>query len=208
MTADRYDIYRLIHKGLRAYLCETLTAVGRLDSDDLPAVTRTCADVQALLTFCRTHLEKEETYVHPALEAAKRGSSADTTEDHVHHQQDITRLQGRLDAVLAASPASRAGTIHALYLDLSLFVAENLRHMQEEETRNNATLWDGYSDPEIQEIEARIVSSIPPADSLQVLRWIAPSVTPTERNDFLNGVRQTVPAAMFRDIETFVDSLL
>ena len=42
---------------------------------------------------------------------------------------------------------------------LALFVAENLHHMQIEETTHNDLLWESYSDAEIQANEQRLVAS-------------------------------------------------
>lgn len=208
MGRDRYDIYRLIHKGLRAFMTETLLEVGRLDGGDLIAVSRVCGEVRALLTFCASHLAKEETYVHPALETGAPGSATTTAQEHRHHHQAIAALTAQVDTVIASDRNERDAAIHALYLDLSVFVADNLIHMQEEERLNNAILWAHYSDAEILEIERQIVSTIPPADQQTVFRWIIPSATPAERTGFLQGVRQGVPAPVFQDIQTFVSGYL
>lgn len=208
MSTDRYDIYRLIHKGLRAFMTETLLEVGRLDGSDLIAVSRVCGEVRALLAFCASHLDKEETYVHPALEARAPGSAATTAQEHRHHHGAIAALSARVDGLVTSDRHDRDTAIHALYLELSLFIADNLIHMQEEERLNNATLWAHYSDAEILDIERQIVSAIPPADQQAVLRWIVPSVTPAERAGFLQGVRQGVPAPVFQDIQTFVSGYL
>ena len=75
-THPRFDIYAIIHKGLRAAMTDALLAAGRVDARDAREVTDTVARVDALLGFCQLHLEKENKFVHPAMEARRPGSAA------------------------------------------------------------------------------------------------------------------------------------
>lgn len=203
-SPQRYDIYRLIHKGLRAFLTDTLVLVGRLDAGNLIEIAQTCAQVKALLAFCQAHLDKENTYVHPALADCAAPALSTVIEDHQHHQQDIASLYGRVEDVLSADRTDRDAAIHTLYLDLSVFVAENLTHMYQEEIRINAALWQRYTDAEIIAIEQKIVASIPPQDQAPVFRWMIPAATPEERAEFMNGVRAAVPSDVFAGLRALV----
>ncbi len=75
-SALRVDIYRGIHKAVRAFMCDTLTMVGQLDIDDDADVTATVAQVRGLAAFCADHLAHENQFIHPAMEARRPGSSA------------------------------------------------------------------------------------------------------------------------------------
>lgn len=208
-SAPRFDIYRLIHKGLRAFLSDTLMALGRLDSDDPIAITSVCGQIRSLLAFCQAHLDKEEHYVHPAMEQRSPGSSALTASEHRHHVEDIAALEHLTASLLAATAGpDRAVTAHALYLKLSVFVGENLIHMAQEETDNNAILWRTHSDADLMALEGRIVASIPPADQGPILRWMIPAATPAERLVFLNGVRAALPADAFAGVCALISAHL
>ena len=70
------DMYTLVHKGIRAFMGSTLTAVGRMDANDREETAATLAEVRALAMFLRAHLHHENQFVHPALEARRPGSAA------------------------------------------------------------------------------------------------------------------------------------
>ena len=129
MTNDhkdgRYDIYTLIHKGLRSFMSETLAAVGRVDDSDPAEVSAAIAQVRGLLEICREHLFIENQFVHPAMEARRPGSACVTARDHVQHEESFERLDAQLLAVERCSTAARKQALLTLYRMLALFVADN-----------------------------------------------------------------------------------
>jgi hypothetical protein len=75
-TPERPDLYRFVHKGLRALLHDVLLQVGRMDVDDEAEVNEALARVHELLTICRIHLQEENRFIHTALEARRAGAAA------------------------------------------------------------------------------------------------------------------------------------
>jgi len=199
-TPPRFDIYAIIHKGLRAAMADALLAAGRLDARDAREVTDVVARVDALLGFCQLHLEKENRFVHPAMEARRPGSTAGTVAEHVGHEAAIARLRRRVDALARAPAATRAGAAHDLYLELSLFVGESFVHMHEEETANNAVLWACYSDAEIVAIELEIRAQLTPPQMQYGIRWMLPAMTPAQRAGMLSQLRAAAPEPVFAGV--------
>lgn len=199
-SVGRFDIYRLIHKGLRAFMADTLLAVGSMDPEDDADVAATLARVRDLMVFCRSHLEHENTFLHSAMEARRPGSAAATSADHEDHVRSLDELTDLANAVERARGAERAARAHLLYGRLGVFVGENLVHMNVEETHNNAVLWDAYSDDELLAIEHAIVSTLDPEEQGATLRWIVPSINPAERAGFLSGMRRAAPAEVFEAV--------
>lgn len=198
LTTPRYDIYAGIHKALRAMMTDTLMAVGRVDTNDAGEMHEMCERVLELTEILTRHLKHENEFIHLAMEQGRPGSSLRIAEEHVQHQTAISGLReavGRLAAAESALAKRRAA--HALYHDLSLFVAENFDHMHEEETEHNAVLWSNHSDAELMAMEGRIVASIPPAVNLTIMRWMIPALSPAERADLLAGMRAAAPAPAF-----------
>jgi hypothetical protein len=199
-TASRYDIYSNAHKALRLAFGETLTAAGRIDPQDDIDVARLSDQVRALLKFCRVHLDKEESFVHPMIEAGVPGAAAATREDHQAHLAAFEQIETELRTLETARPDSRSAAHAQLYRHLAIFVADNLLHMDVEETANNAALWAAYTDGELRALEQRLVASIPP-EALQLgLRWMIPALTPGERAALLLEMRERVPAAAFAGV--------
>ena len=53
---NRFDIYLHVHKGLRAFMVDVLTNVGRINAADPIEVAAAVAQVRSLLEICRAHL--------------------------------------------------------------------------------------------------------------------------------------------------------
>ena len=66
-----------------------------------------------------------------------------------------------------------------------------------EETAHNAVLWARYTDAELVDIHNALVASIPPADMMFSLRWLVPSMNPTERAALLRDMQAHAPEPAF-----------
>lgn len=205
---NRFDIYAPVHKGLRACFAHTLVNVGRLDYSDGAEVDAVTTEVLDLLVFCQKHLEKENRFVHPAMEARRPGSAASALTEHVHHEGDIAMLR-ELVLTLRQLPALRRQAVaQKLYQRLAAFVTENLAHMAHEEREHNRVLWETHSDDEIRAIEAAIVGSLPPDEAQLSLRWMLTAMSAEERAGFLGGMRQHAPAEAFQGVLAMLRPLL
>jgi hypothetical protein len=196
-NSPRHDIYSGIHKAVRAFMFDTLSAVMRIDCNDAQEVAQVTMQVRDLVTFCEGHLAHENEFVHAAMEARRPGSSGTTGQDHVHHLEETARLAALAIAVEQASGAARTAAAADLRRYLSLFIADNLTHMNFEENENNAVLWEAYTDAELGAIEHAIVASLAPEEMAVCLRWMIPALSPAERTDLLAGMRENAPAPVF-----------
>ncbi len=204
MTLPRLDNYVLIHKALRAIMTDTLTAVGRMDPLDAGETDAVLARVRTLLAFARTHLEKENEFLHRALEARRPGSSAAAAHDHAEHEESIAALEQLVARIEAAPAPARGGEAQRLYRALALFVAGNFEHMHMEETELNAALWAAYSDEELHAIHDALLASVDPALMAEVVRWMVPNVAPLERATVLGEMQRKAPAEVFGRVLEFV----
>ena len=196
----RYDMYAQIHKGLRSFMMHTLEAVGKVDVLD-DCETREALDMlRALLALCRTHLEKENAYVHAALEARRPGSCAEIALEHAHHERSIAALEEAARGLEQTAGEARAAASLGLYRAVALFVAENFEHMHVEETAMNALLWEAYDDAELVAIERAIVASIPPAQAMVVARWMLPALGAAERAAKLSAMQANAPREAFAGV--------
>ncbi|MFC5527380.1 hypothetical protein ACFPPA_16685 [Rhodanobacter ginsengisoli] len=201
-AAARYNMYGFIHKALRAFMSDTLTRLGRMDVMDAEDVAASLGQTRDLLHFCRAHLEHENRFVHPALEAREPGSTRRIAGEHVHHEDDIELLLGRVDSLERldddATAAGAAAT--RLYRDMAVFAGGNFEHMDYEEREHNATLWAHYSDAELQAIEGALVASLPPETAMLSMRWMIPAISHAERVQLLGGIRANAPAEVLSGV--------
>jgi hypothetical protein len=197
---ERYNIYTLIHKGLRAWMCDVLTAVGHMDPHDPVDVAAALGEVRALLAGCASHLEHEDEHLHTALEARAPGSALVTAREHEQHERSLARLEDSVRSVEATTGSARAAAAMFLYRQLALFVAENFEHMHAEETQNHATLTAHYNEAEVFAIEQAIVGSLAPDEAMTVMRWMAAAAAPHERAALLSGLQQNAPQPVFEAV--------
>lgn len=198
--AARLDIYSAIHKAMRSLMCDTLLALGQVDVDDERELRATMDRVVLLAQLCQSHLDHEESFVHPAMQARCPGACDPVQAEHVEHRRHVQVLIEAAQALPLAPAPQRPAAALALYRDLALFVADNFQHMHREETQHNAALWSAYSDQELQALHARIVASLPPQESLVVMRWMVPALTPAERTAVLADMREHAPASAFEAV--------
>jgi len=206
--SGRFAIYTAVHKGLRRTLADTLVAVGQIDATDVKSVASGLSSVRALVTQCREHLHSENQFIHPAMEARRPGSTRGTASEHVNHEASFETLSADVLAAERSTGRDREIALAILYQRLAFFAAANYEHMFEEETHNQAVLWDAYSDEELRGIQCAIVASHSPEQTSEALRTILPALSPAERVGFLAGARRAMPPEAFNGLLAFTVSLL
>ncbi|QEY18706.1 hypothetical protein D0C16_23605 [Cellvibrio sp. KY-GH-1] len=207
MNHSRYNIYTLIHKGLRASLCQNLVDLGKLDDTDAEAVAHQLEITGSLLNFCRDHLEHENNFIHPVIQSPDK-NPLQTIDDHYEHETVIDELQHKIALIKNLHSTDRTKALESFYGSFSLFVAENFTHMRVEETHNVELLWKYFSDEEIHSIEQKLVASLTPEENLRCLLMILPNITHMERTTFLQGFRHAAPADVFNGTLAMLKPLL
>lgn len=193
----RPNLYGPIHKALRACMAQTLLKVGSTDAGDDQAVAAALAMTADLLDMCSAHIEKENGYMHPAIERVCPAGAQPIAHEHEHHRTDIRALRGHVEAVSIATADHRDLALHELYQALALFVAVNLTHMHQEETELNAILWTHYSDAELMALHGALVASIEPAEMMRAMRWMLPAISHAERVEMLGDMQAKAPPPAF-----------
>ena len=196
-SAPRFDLYTGIHKALRHFMHDTLSRLGRLDVADEADMARTLGQLEELLDELRHHVRNENDFVHPAIEARCAGGAARTRGDHAEHLAEIALIEAEARALRLAPAAERPAMALQLYRELAAFVAENLRHMQVEESSNNAALWALYRDDELIALHDRLLASLPPQEMVVVARWMARALAPQELALLCLDMRQKMPPEPF-----------
>jgi hypothetical protein len=196
-TTARHDLYRPIHKALRVALFDTARRLGALDADDPRDLAQTLGQIERLLALLAGHLKHENDFLHTAIEARRPGGAQRSADDHREHLDSLDALADEVAALRRAPPAERDRLAGRLYQQLNRFVAENLEHMQFEETQNSAALWALYSDDELAALHERLVASIEPQELMEVLGWMARALNTAELGGLFQGMRAKAPPAAF-----------
>lgn len=191
-ASPRLDLYAGIHKGMRAFMAETLVRLGRIDVADHGDRDQALDQLELLLGFCASHLRQENDFIHTAIEARQPAGSSKIAEEHLEHGEAIAALREEAAALRKAPDYAAPALALRLYRQLALFVAENLVHMHAEETAHNALLWQHYGDADLAELHGRLLASVGPADKELAARWMVPASTPVERAAMIAGMKAQV----------------
>lgn len=203
-TSPRLDLYAHIHKALRLMMTDTLQQLGRMDAADPLDLAAGLGQLDALLDAATRHLEHENHFVHPAIEARRPGASAAIEVEHGEHLDAIAGLRAEA-AALRALPSAAAA--HRLYLRVAAFVAHNFEHMGIEEGRHNQALWAAYSDEELMGIHGRILAAVTPQEMSMTLRWMIPALTPDERAQLIGGLPPEVRAPVLASARALLNDV-
>lgn len=192
-----HDLYYAIHKGIRLANARMLIALGQADASDEGELMEVLGALSAHLDLSLSHLTHENDAIHTALEARLPGGAAHAEDDHDDHLASFRELRRMAEEVAMAGAAARSGKLRALYQRFALFVADDLKHMHEEETELMPLVAKAFSQDEIMGIEGRIVASIPPAKMVVFLRLILGGATGPERVATVTGMKAAMPAEAF-----------
>ncbi|KRB20993.1 MULTISPECIES: hemerythrin domain-containing protein [Mesorhizobium] len=199
----RYDLYGLIHKGLRKAQCELLARLGSADFDDAAATAPLLADLRTILMLGASHLAHEDRYIHQPLEARVRASTDRLEHQHDDHRLAFAELEDMIRAIEEAPLDARASLGRRLYIAFTVFVGHDLEHMHEEETVTAPQLWANFTDAELQGIEMAIIGSLTPEKNLAFMRLMIPAMSRSERAALLGGMKVSAPADAFAAVIEF-----
>ncbi len=195
---QRYNVFNLIHKGLRTMLFETAQAIQRTDFTDAEEATATLARVERVLFFFDGHAQHEDKFILPVI---KQHNPQLFDIFEAEHQADH-RMGNDLRAIMSLyqptmQPERKRQVGEQVLHAFNAFVAFNLGHMSQEEEVLNQVLWEYHTDEQIQRLEHRIVSSISPDLLAEESRWMMRGINKAEATAWLAGARDTAPDPVF-----------
>jgi hypothetical protein len=180
-SANRFDLFTAVHKGLRAALFETAALLARTDFAARHEAARAAAAVERVVAFLDEHAGHEDAVVLPALAALSPELLVALREDHARVdglQRELLALAARLPAGGEAERVSLGRRLHDRFV---IAVAEHLRHMQREEHEVQRTLCAHRTDDELRALHDQILGRIPPPRTAQWVELILPALSGPER---------------------------
>lgn len=201
------DLYRDIHKGIRADLFDLTLEAGRLDPAD-PGARRTLADhVGRTVALLRDHAEHEDVHIEPVLTEVLPDLADAVATDHA-------AIEARLDDLVALAATAAAAddrprvVVHQLHLELAAFTGTYLHHEDLEERLVMPALEVAIGVDAVLGIHQAIVASIPPAAMAESLALMLPAMNVDDRTELLTGIRDGAPAEVMEGIWALAASVL
>ncbi len=203
-----FDLYRDIHKGIRADLFAVTGEAGRLDPADRAGRHALAGHVHATVDLLVSHAEHEDVHVDPTLEQHHPALSEQIGADHAVLDARLLDLAALADETVDATAAEQAGRVHRLYLDLASFTAAYLAHQDLEERVVMPALAAAVGIEDLLAINAAIVGSIPPEQMAASLALMLPAMNVEDRTELLGGMRAGAPAEVFEGVWALAGTVL
>lgn len=195
--AERYDLFGAIHRGMRKTETELLARLGALDAASDAAVKAVAADFRRFAVLARFQLADEQDYVHGALDAIVPGATVGYAIAHEKLANALVELEAMLATLETARGQSRRIAAKALYLATSRYVADDFAHMLEEELMLEPTLQAVFSDRELAQMGAKILTRVPGPVLLDLVRITMPAIDPEARQGMMAEMMARLPAEAF-----------
>ena len=208
LEAVTFDLYRDIHKGIRAELFAVTEAAGRLDPGDEDELARFRRRLDALVGLLASHAEHEDRYLTPLLVRADASLAATVTGDHGALESRLGRIVQAVEAISRTAASARRLAVHRLYLGIASFTADYLEHQDMEELQIMPVLATGVTIEELLAVHAEILGSIPPAEMAASLALLLPAMNVADRAEMLLGMRASAPPPVFDGVVAIARDVL
>jgi hypothetical protein len=212
-TSERFemvtlDLYKDIHKGIRAELFAVTGAAGRLDPTDHVGRADLARHVGSVVDLLVTHAEHEDTHGQPVFELYLPEFAQRIAAEHVALEARMDDLRALADGNVDADPADLRGRTHRLYLDLASFTSEYLAHQDLEEREVMPAIDAAIGFDAVLAIHQAIVGSIPPDVMARSLAIMIPAMNIDDRTELLGGMKAGAPPEAFAGVWSLVGSAL
>jgi hypothetical protein len=207
VRAVTFDLYRDIHKGIRAELFGvTLEAasIDPIDQGDRAGLAAHLTNVAALLT---SHAEHEDGAIDPVLEAHRPDLAERVNADHEALERRFARVLDMADAATTATDDLRH-RLHQVHLETAAFTSAYLAHQDLEERVVMPALEAAVGVDAVIAVHGAIIGSIPPAEMMQSLAVMLPAMNVDDRTDLLGGMRASAPPEAFDAVVSLTRSVL
>lgn len=199
------DLYRDIHKGIRAELFAVTAEAARLDPADTPGGAALAQHVDDVVALLRSHADHEDTHVGPALAGALPELDARI---HADHEVLEARLEEIVEMGRELGGPDRRLRVHRLHLALGSFTGAYLQHQDLEEVVVMPALESAIGVEAVLGIHQAIVGAIPPDEMARSLAIMLPAMDIDDRAELLGGMAAGAPPEVFAGVWSLAGSVL
>lgn len=202
------DLYRDIHKGIRAELFELTRSAGSIDPSDRVSRAAVADHVRSVVELLVSHAHHEDAAIQPALEVHLPTLAEAVEQDHFTIDGRLVGLQDLAEEVADATRADQRPMAHRLYLELASFTASYLEHQHCEEWVIMPALEAAIGPEAVLDIHQAIVGAIPPEEMARSLAIMLPAMNLDDRAELLGGMQAGAPPEVFAGVWGLAGSAL
>lgn len=203
-----HDVYKDVHKGLRAALFAVTGEAGRTDPCDEPALRALAEHVSTLTKRLTSHASHENKYLQPLIEEHVPQRAANVVDAHVSLEVRMLEIEAHANRITVEPRGDRLGLVHQLYLDLARYTSSYLEHQDEEERTIMPALDAALGMEALLDVHQKLVAGTPPDELAQFMALMIPAMNIDERTELLGGMRVNAPGEVFNGIWALTASVL
>jgi hypothetical protein len=191
------DIYRNVHKAVRANMFEVVLRAGRTDPADRNQRIALAASVCDLADFLTFHAEHEDRVLDPMIAEVLPDEAASITASHDEFEAEMVHIRALAALVFEDDRTDAQASLHELYLALAAFTSRYLAHQHVEERVVMPALLAHFGLDGVIDADQRIVASISPDGMAWSLAKMLPAMNNVERVELLAIIRAGAPSEAF-----------
>lgn len=209
MEEIRFNLFKSVHKGLRALLADTLLQVQQSDFQINEQATAAIERIKLVLLLLHRHTKWEDELVFPKLGTAGQSMTSYFTNQHYHTDALTLGLDILICGFEEAKTNTEKETIAGNLLNAFVeFTAYNFNHMNMEEQLINPVLWGKYSDQELQGLQLQHFSASVSKTEQVFLQWMLIHNTNRELISWLNSIKQKSTSIQFNLVYDLAQKVL
>lgn len=202
------DLYRDIHKGIRAELFAVTSTAGSIDPTDRCDRAALADHVTSLFAVLESHAHHEDAVIDPVLERHLPDLASDINDDHERLEHMFASITDLAFSAVESDTGDERRMLQLLHLDLARFTSSYLTHIDLEERTVMQRLPHLIGVDEIAAMHGAIVGSIPPDEMARSLAFMLPAMNIDDRTELLGGVRSAAPPEAFDAVMGLARSVL
>jgi hypothetical protein len=200
VEAVTFNLYRDIHKGIRAELFGVTRAAGNIDPEDRPERAALAERVTNLAAILEGHAEGEDRQVQPPTEKYLPDIAELIARDHARFDRRVQDFTALADDTVHATGSGQRARVEQLYMELASFTGDYLAHQNIEEQVVMPALERELGVEACFAIHTAIVADIPPEQMAKGLAVMLPAMNIDDRTEMLGGMQQNAPAEVFAGV--------
>ncbi|WP_407520225.1 hemerythrin domain-containing protein [Lacibacter sp. MH-610] len=206
---QRYNLFYMIHKGLREMLYTTAGQLQKIDFTVSEETEPVFNQVTQVLNLFDKHAHTEDHFVLTAIETYEPSVVNLFEEEHVLDHELSNKLRSLLtmfDGLTLDAEKTELGS--AIRLAFTEFLVFNLNHMAKEERVLNQLLWNYYSDEELHGITQQIIAQLPPEQMQEYSTWMMRALSNQEIIGWLKSIKDNAPDFVFNGMLSLAEKEL
>jgi hypothetical protein len=191
MEEIRFNLFKSVHKGLRALLADTLLQLQQTDFLIADQATVAVERIKLVLLLMHRHTKWEEDFIFPKLGTESQSMISFFTNQHYHTDALTLNMDilicGFVEAKTNTEKEAVANNLLNAFVE---FLAYNFNHMNMEEQLINPLLWSNNDDNELRALQLQHLNASTSRSEQVFLQWMLIHNTNRELVSWMNSMNQ------------------